>query len=111
MWHLHPGRMVEVPERQLLTYVSAGAGVVVYVVVPGRGGFYRVELSVIRTPPRTISCALSFDLWTALTRSHGSDSVKSAGLIHFQLVREILGTCDHHVSLVSMIEVASEMCP
>ena len=31
--------------------------------------FYRVELSVIRTPLRTISCALSFDLGTALTRS------------------------------------------
>ena len=30
--------------------------------------FYRVELSVIRTLPRTISRALSFDLGTALTR-------------------------------------------
>ena len=31
--------------------------------------FYHVELSVIRTPPRTISRALSFDLGTVLSRS------------------------------------------
>ena len=49
-----------------LTYVSAGAGVVVHVVVLGRGGFTN---SVIRTPPRTISRALSLDLGTALARS------------------------------------------
>ena len=36
--------------------------------------FYRVELSVIRTPPRSISRALSFDLGTALTRSADSST-------------------------------------
>ena len=34
----NPGRVVEVPERQL-SCVSVGAGVVVHVVVPGRRGF------------------------------------------------------------------------
>ena len=37
--HLHPGKVVDGTRAPALTYVSAGAGVVVHVVVPGRGGF------------------------------------------------------------------------
>ena len=49
MWHLHPGLVVEVPERQLLRTSVLVLGVVVHVVVPGRGGFTVQNLSVIRT--------------------------------------------------------------
>ena len=40
VWHLHPGRVVEGGTRApALTFVTGGAGVVVHVVVPDRGGF------------------------------------------------------------------------
>ena len=65
VWHLHPGRTMEVPERQLLHSCLRLLVVVVHVVVPDRGGFvvscclssalllerYRVRCLTLSTAP------------------------------------------------------------
>ena len=107
---------METSERQLLRACLRLACCIAHVVVSVTGGFVVYVLSDFRTPPRMMSLALSFDLGRARDSTfsvHGFCVCQVSKLIHFQLVRDILGRVNDSsivfaLSLVSLVTHVSE---